>query len=134
MTRLLVGTDGPDTSERLLPYLERVLGPDDELYVLNSLPGGDDTSADDIGTGEEAIEVLDTGLADTGAQVSAHQLVRGNEPIEDLLEVAEDWDADEYAIGIRKRSPVGKMVFGSTAQNLLMEADRTVRCVPLVSD
>jgi len=133
MTRLLVGTDGPDTSERLLPYLEEVLGTGDEVYVLNSLEGGDDTLADDIGEGEEAVEVLESGLAGIGAAVSGHQLVRGNEPIEDLLEVAEDWDADEYVIGIRKRSPVGKMVFGSTAQNLLLEADRTVRCVPLVS-
>lgn len=133
MTRLLVGTDGPTTSERLRPYLESVLGPDDEVYVLNSLVGGDDTTPDDVEAGEEAIEVLEEALADQ-TSIEAHQMVRGNAPVEDFLAVAEDWDPDEYVIGIRKRSPVGKMVFGSTAQNLLIEADRPVRCVPLVTD
>jgi nucleotide-binding universal stress UspA family protein len=133
MTRLLVGTDGPAASERLLPYLESVVGPEDEVYVLNSLVGGDDTSTGDIEDGEEALEMIEEALADQ-TSVEIHQMVRGNEPIEDFLAVAEDWEADEYVIGIRKRTPVGKMVFGSTGQNLLLEAEKTVRCVPLVSD
>lgn len=134
MTRLLVGTDGPETSERLGQYLQDVVGADDDVYVLNSLVGGEETTTDDIDEGEAAVETLAEGLAGTGADVSTHQLVRGNQPVEDLLAAAEDWGADEYVIGIRKRSPVGKLVFGSTAQNLLLEAERTVRCVPLVSD
>lgn len=134
MTRLLVGTDGADTSEALLGYLEEAVEADDAVYVLNSLVGGEDTDISDVEAGEEAIEALESGLAGTGAEVTTHQLVRGNEPVEDLLAVAEDWDADEYVIGIRKHSPVGKMVFGSTAQNLLLGADKPVRCVPLVSD
>lgn len=134
MTRLLIGTDGTDTSEALLGYLEDAVDADDAVYVLNSQVGGEESDVADVEAGEEAIEALEAGLAGTGAEVTARQLVRGNEPVEDLLAVAEDWDADEYVIGIRKRSPVGKVVFGSTAQNLLLEADRPVRCVPLVSD
>ncbi|MFW6382703.1 MAG: universal stress protein [Haloferacaceae archaeon] len=130
MVRLLVGTDGVETSERLLDYLVAVVEGDD-VYVVNSLVGGDDTSPDDVRAGEEALALLGDGLADATA-VERNQFVRGNEPVEDLLAAAEEWDADEYVIGIRKRSPVGKMVFGSTAQNLLLEADRPVRCVPLV--
>lgn len=133
MTRLLVGTDGIDTSERLLPYLQDVVGPDDDVYVVNSLVGGDETSGDDISEGEDAIEVIAEGLPDAGS-VETNQFVRGNQPIEDLLDAADRWDVDEYVIGIRKRSPVGKIVFGSTAQNVLLEADRTVRCVPLVQE
>jgi nucleotide-binding universal stress UspA family protein len=134
MTRLLVGTDTVETSEDLLAYLEATVGDGDAVYVLNSQVGGDDTSVEDVEAGEAAIEFIEDGLAGTGAEVTTHQLVRGNQPIEDMLAVAEDWEPDEYVIGIRKRSPVGKMVFGSTAQNVLLEADRTVRCVPMVSD
>ena len=133
MTRLVVGTDGTETSEKLVAYLQEVLDEDDAVYAMNSLPGGDRTSADDIAEGEEAIDVLEDGLADL-VEFEREQFVRGNEPIEDLLAAAERHDADEYVIGIRKRTPVGKMVFGSTAQNLLLETDLPVRTVPVISD
>ncbi len=133
MTRLLVGTDSAETSERLLAYLREAVAADDEIYVINSHVGGDETETDEIVAGEEAVEALVDGLEGV-AEVEDHQLVRGNAPVQDLVDVAEDWGADEYVIGIRKRSPVGKMVFGSTAQNLLLEADLPVRCVPLVTD
>jgi len=133
MTRLVVGTDGEDTSERLVDYLNSVLDADDEVYITNSLVGGDKTSAADIADGEAALDTLEEGLPE-GSVADRDQFVRGNEPVEDLLEAAADWDADEYVIGIRKRSPVGKMVFGSTAQNLLLETELPVRTVPIVSD
>lgn len=130
MIRLLVGTDTPKTSRRLVEYLERRVDRSDEVYVVNTLVGGDETSAADISEGEQALEVFEEEFAGA-ATVTCNQLVRGNEPAEDLLEAAADREADEFVIGIRKRSPVGKMVFGSTAQNLLLEAEIPVRCVPL---
>jgi nucleotide-binding universal stress UspA family protein len=130
--RLLVGTDGVRTSERLVDYLDGALAAGDEVCIINSLPGGDDTDDDDVAAGEAALDVLAEGLGE--AVVERHQFVRGNQPVEDFLEAAAEFDADELVIGIRKRSPVGKMVFGSTAQNLLLETDRPVRCVPLVSE
>lgn len=133
MTRLLVGTDRPDTSERLLGYLREVLADGDEVYVVNSQVGGDETDTAAIVDGDDAVDALVDGLEGT-VDVEGHQFVRGNAPVQDLLAAADEWDADEYVIGIRKRSPVGKVIFGSTAQNVLLEADRPVRCVPLVSD
>jgi nucleotide-binding universal stress UspA family protein len=132
MARLLIGTDGPATSERIVDYLVESCDQEDELYILNSLVGGDATTADDIADGEAALDVLEEGLGEI--VVERDQMVRGNEPVEDLLAAADEWGADEYVLGIRKRSPVGKVVFGSTAQNLLLEADRPVRCVPLVKE
>jgi nucleotide-binding universal stress UspA family protein len=131
MGRLLVGTDGTDTSERLVDYLDGVVTDDDEVCIVTSHVGGDETSSEDVAEGEDALDVLEEGLGEAVAE--RHQFVRGNEPVEDLLAAADDFEADEYVIGIRKHSPVGKMVFGSTAQHLLLEADRPVRCVPLVS-
>jgi nucleotide-binding universal stress UspA family protein len=133
MTRLLVGTDGPNTSERLAEYLAATVDEGDDIYLVNSLVGGDETDADDVRDGERALDVVENAVGEAGS-VERRQFVRGNEPVEDLLQAAREWDADEYVIGIRKRSPVGKMMFGSTAQHLLLEADRPVRCVPTVSD
>ena len=129
MTRLLVGTDRPATSDAILDYLSDTVGSDDEVYLVTSATGGDETTSAEMATGEEALDILDDGLGE--AVVARRQFVRGNSPAEDLLAAAADFEADEYVVGIRKRSPVGKVMFGSTAQTLLLDADRPVRCVPL---
>jgi nucleotide-binding universal stress UspA family protein len=43
-------------------------------------------------------------------------------PDEDLVAYAKEQGIDEIAIGIRKRSKVGKLIFGSTAQYLILNA------------
>lgn len=48
------------------------------------------------------------------------------EPVEELIAFAEDHDAEYLVIGGRKRSPVGKLVFGSTSQSLLLNYDRPI--------
>jgi len=132
MTELVVGTDTVESSEALAAYLRRVVEPEDTIYVVNSLEGGEDTSGDDVRAGEKAIEAVVDALEDLAVTVDTHQFVRGNEPVEDLMTFAQEVDADEFVVGIRKRTPVGKVVFGSTGQNLLLGTDLPVRCVPLV--
>ncbi|MFC7140068.1 universal stress protein [Halosimplex aquaticum] len=132
MTELVVGTDAAESSDALADYLADVVDTDDTLYVVNSLVGGEDTTGGDVQAGERAIQVVVDRMEELPVTVETHQFVRGNEPVEDLLAFAEEVDADEFVIGVHKRTPVGKVVFGSTAQNLLLAADRPVRCVPLV--
>jgi nucleotide-binding universal stress UspA family protein len=126
MTTFLIGTDSAETSETLVGYMRERATDDDTLYAVNSLYGGDRTSDDDIVAGENALGVLEDEL---GAE--PHQLIRGNSPQEDMLQFARDHEVDELVIGIRKRSPTGKMLFGSTAQDLLLDTDRPVVTVPL---
>lgn len=129
MTTFLVGTDGTETSERLCTYLERRVTTHDTVYAVNSLPGGNKTDDDEIRAGRDALEVIEARIP----AVDSHQLVRGNSPQEDLLHFAAEHDVDELVIGIRKRSPTGKMLFGSTAQDLLLSTDRPVVTIPLTT-
>lgn len=132
MSRLLVGIDGADHAEQLAEYCNEHLDKDDIVHTMVSLVGGDETSAEDISAAEDALDAFEEVY---NRQVDKRSsIIRGNEPLVDLLEEADKWDADEYVIGIRKRSPVGKVVFGSTARDLLLETELPVRAVPLVSD
>jgi nucleotide-binding universal stress UspA family protein len=128
MTTFLVGTDSEATSEKLCDYLEGRLEEGDTVYAVNSLRGGDETHDKDVLEGKEALEAIEARIDG----VDSHQLVRGNSPQEDLLTFADDHEVDELVLGIRKRSPTGKLLFGSTAQDVLLSTKQPCVTVPLV--
>lgn len=53
-------------------------------------------------------------------------LGRVGDPTEEVLAAARELDARYVVIGGRRRSPVGKALFGSTTQEVLLESDRPV--------
>ncbi|QIO23480.1 universal stress protein [Haloarcula sp. JP-L23] len=60
----------------------------------------------------------------------AVELAEGSLPPADgILELAAEFDVDHIAMGSRKRSPTGKVVFGSVAQQVLLESDVPVTIV-----
>ncbi|MFC6733402.1 MULTISPECIES: universal stress protein [unclassified Haladaptatus] len=130
MVRFLVATNDVKTSESLVEYLETRATDGDVVYVVNSLVGGDDTDDKDVFAGRDAIEYVEDTLSDS-VTVETHQLVRGNTAAEDIQKFAADKDVNEIVIGIRKRSPTGKVVFGSNAQDILLSSERPVVAVPL---
>lgn len=71
---------------------------------------------------DDDLDELEAELATAGV---AHRLVRsadGDDLAEDLLELAEDIGAAFIVIGLRRRSPVGKLLLGSNAQRVLLDA------------
>jgi nucleotide-binding universal stress UspA family protein len=130
MTVYVVGTDTVDTSAALCDYLDGRLDADDTVHAVNSLRGGNATSATDVRDGEDAINVVQSRLGAV-ATVETHQFVRDNDPHEDLIDHSTAVDADELVIGVRKRNPTAKVVFGSTAQALLLRTSLPVAVVPL---
>lgn len=91
--------------------------------------GGERDEEREVLTYREEFEQLETRLADEGIAYRLVEYARGNSPAEDLLQAAEDEDADLLVIGIRRRSPVGKLVLGSNAQDILLRADCPVLAV-----
>jgi nucleotide-binding universal stress UspA family protein len=51
------------------------------------------------------------------------------DPADDLVKVATEVDAEIIVIGLRRRSPVGKLILGSNAQRVLLDSPCPVLAV-----
>ena len=99
------------------------------LVVVNSHRGGDELDDTAARQADEAMAVVRQRLTESGVEHEVRQLVRGFEPAEDLIGIAEASQADLIVIGLRRRSPVGKLILGSNAQSNLHDAQCPVLAV-----
>ncbi|HEU0285879.1 MAG TPA: universal stress protein [Nocardioidaceae bacterium] len=100
-----------------------------KLVIVNSHRGGRDFDQDDAMDTEAQLQEVRDQLKDSGVEHEIRQLVRGMDPAEDLISVAEEVSADFVVIGLRRRTPVGKLILGSNAQRVLLDATCPVLAV-----
>lgn len=94
-----------------------------EVQLITSLPGGDRTTTEQASEAEEDLEKAKKVLADQGVAAETHLLVRGKTPGEDVVAFAREHNCSEILIGVKSRSKMGKILFGSTAQYVILKAD-----------
>src|SRR3954454_2135376 len=99
-----------------------------DLVVVNShrAQPGDSGAQDRLQSDLDDVRV---GVEEAGVTVDVRRPQTGLEASEDLLNVAEEVDADLVVIGLRRRTPVGKLILGSNAQRVLLDAHCPVLAV-----
>lgn len=102
-------------SEALLEAQRRGTG----LVVVNTTRG--DSLVDKKYVGELGRSDLERRLAAAPVDAELRQTM-GADVADEILDVAREVAAEAIVIGIRHRSQVGKLLMGSTATRLLMEA------------
>jgi nucleotide-binding universal stress UspA family protein len=102
-------------SEALAEAVRRGTG----VIVVNTTKG--DSLVDKKYVGEQARSELEQRLSAAPVDVELRQTI-GLDPADEILDVAREVGAEALVIGIRHRSQVGKMLMGSVATRLLMEA------------
>jgi nucleotide-binding universal stress UspA family protein len=140
MYHVLMAVDGDE--ERLshqLDAVERLPGRDEITVTVLYVHEVVDTPADEAGKRiidaiNEDIDDLQglpdgvsrarEALADSGFQVAVS--TGTGDPADVILEVAANADVDVVQLAGRKRSPIGKAVFGSVTQRVILESDRPV--------
>ena len=93
-----------------------------KLYVIHSMKGGLDLRRDEFEKAESMLKEVKKRLSSEKISYETNLSVRGLEPGEDIVQYAKETGIDEIIIGVKKRSKVGKLLFGSTAQFVILEA------------
>ena len=72
----------------------------------------------------QTVEMVAEELEESGIETSVHSVT--GEPASAILEIAEGFDVDALVLGARQRSPIGKVLFGSVAQAVILESERPI--------
>lgn len=90
---------------------------DERLQVLvHGARGSDQTDIDN------AVAEARERLAGAGADHEVQHVQPGDDVAEALMKAADTGNASLIVIGLRRRSPLGKLILGSNAQRILLDA------------
>lgn len=92
------------------------------LYIASSMERVSEKERTDLDKTEKQLAYVKETLDAAGIPCETHILVRGLTPGEDIVEFANDKKVDEIIIGIEKKSKVGKLLFGSNAQYIILQS------------
>lgn len=120
---VLVGYENSSESHRVTELAKRYgKSCNAKIYILTSTPYGPESGVKEYEEAKLKLEQLKGDFIKSGIECQIHLADRSLSPGDDLLEFAESKSIDLIIIGIKKRSRVGKLIMGSTAQYVILES------------
>lgn len=124
---IVVGFLPTQTGEAALQEASRLAKQSgDRLIVINSSRA--DTTYDPSLATSSMLEVVDEMLKTAGVDHIVEQPL-GHDPADHLFEAIDRYSARLVVIGLRRRSLLGRILFGSTAQRVLLHSTCSVLAV-----
>jgi nucleotide-binding universal stress UspA family protein len=121
--KILIGYDGSNSAKEALMVAKkhaRAFGA--SVEVVTSMEKGTENQQSDIESAEKGLDWAKSVFSDAGIDCLSHLLIRGLDPGEDIVQFAKENKVDEIVVGVKRRSKVGKLLMGSTAQYIILKA------------
>jgi len=121
--KILVGYDGTNSAKEALNLAKshaKAFGA--TVEVVTSMQTGTESERKDIEQAERGLAYAKSLFEDGGIECNTHLLIRGLSPGEDLVEFANENQINQIIVGVKRRSKVGKLLMGSTAQYVILQA------------
>ena len=116
--KIMVGYDRSNVAKEALELAKKhAKAFDAKVYVVRSLAQSREMKLEDIQNAEQELENIRRSFRDEGIACKTEAIVSSISPGEDLVQFATENEIDEIVIGVRRRSKVGKLLFGSNASN-----------------
>ncbi len=121
--RILVGYDGSNSGKEALDLAKNhAIAFKGEIDVITSMFKGTEKEREDMEQAKRGLEYAKALFKENNIPCKTHLLIRGLTSGEDLVEFAKENRIDEIIVGVKRRSKVGKLLMGSTAQYVILNA------------
>ena len=121
--KILVGYNGSEETKKALELAKKHAHAfDGKIFIVTSLFGGHRERVKDLEDAKIGLEEAVKSVEKDGIPCEQHLLIRSLDPGEDIVQFAEENDADELIIGIIKKTKVEKFLLGSNAQYVILHS------------
>jgi nucleotide-binding universal stress UspA family protein len=122
--KILVGYDGSNVANEALKLARKhaeIFGA--KIIIAKTLAQNHTLTNEDVQRNENSLKsIAREFLGNNNPPHETYVIISKRSAGEQLVEFAERNEIDEIIIGVRRRSKVGKLVFGSTAQYVILNA------------
>ncbi|MFH0726487.1 MAG: universal stress protein [Pseudomonadota bacterium] len=125
--KIVVGYDNAAVSSKVLSLaIGHAKAFKAHIILVTCLTGDSATIGEEISNAEERLAKAKKTVINEGVSCGTELLIRGVTPGEDLVTLAQEIDAYEIILGIKKRSKTGILFFGSNVQYVVLNTDCAV--------
>ena len=128
--KILVGYDGSNVANKALDLAcIHALSLSANILIVTSMNGSTTSYGINLEDAKKALSNIGQLVVDKGIAVKTQILSRGFQAGEDIIKFSKEENVDLIYIGIKKKSKMGKLLFGSNAQFIILNAPCPVMTV-----
>lgn len=129
MMKFLLGYDGSNAAKDAIALACKYAAVmKATVHVVTSMGRGTEDNQKEIDEAQHSLAYAESLFEKAGIACESHLMIRGLSPGEDLVRFAAENGVDLVFVGVKRRSKVGKLLMGSTAQYVILNAP-----VPVIS-